>query len=180
MNVLISKIKNGDKKAVLEFYKSFSPQIQNYFSSQLQNKRDARELLKDVFLDAIDNLSFFKEKNDIQTWLHKIAQNKLTNYYRKNKIKSILLSQIPFLQIVEHEVHQPKFQLEKNKIRDRVEATLRSLPNRYRIILELRYGEQIPVKQIALILKLSFKAAESLLFRARQSFKLAYERTTIS
>ena len=46
----------------------------------------------------------------------------------------------------------------------------------YRKILKLHYEDKIPVKELAIIFNLSFKATESLLFRARQGFKLAYER----
>ena len=88
----------------------------------------------------------------------------------------MLLSQIPYLEIVDSEVHQPEFILEKNKVRDKIEATFKSLPDLYRKILKLHYEDLLSVKEIAAILAMSFKAAESLLFRARQSFKLAYER----
>jgi RNA polymerase sigma-70 factor, ECF subfamily len=176
MNPLIEKVKNGDEKAVLKFYKMFAFKIRRYLINRLRQKEDADELLNEVFLDAIDALPFFEERSCIQTWLYKIARNKIADFYRKKKIKSILLSQIPFLQIVANEISQPEFQFEKNKIRDGIEATLRSLPDKYRKILKLRYEEKIPIKQIALIFNLSFKATESLLFRARQSFKLAYVR----
>jgi RNA polymerase sigma factor (sigma-70 family) len=83
---------------------------------------------------------------------------------------------MPFLQIVAAEINQPEFQFEKNKIRDRIEFAFKSLPEVYRRILKLHYEEKISVKELAVILNLSFKATESMLYRARQSFKLAYER----
>jgi RNA polymerase sigma-70 factor (ECF subfamily) len=80
------------------------------------------------------------------------------------------------LEVVDNEVRQPEFILEKDKVRDRIELAFKSLPELYRKILQLHYEEKFSVKEIAVILKLSFKATESLLFRARQSFRLAYER----
>jgi RNA polymerase sigma-70 factor, ECF subfamily len=180
MTLLIEQIKNGDEKAVLKFYKLFSSKIRDYLINRLKQKEDADELLNEVFLDAIDALPFFEERSHIQTWLYKIARNKIVDFYRKRRIKSIFLSQIPFLQIVVNEINQPEFQFEKNKIRDGIELALHSLSLKYQKILKLRYEEKIPVKILARKLNLSFKATESLLFRARQSFKLAYERATIS
>ena len=104
----------------------------------------------------------------------------MVDFYRKKKIKSILLSQVPFLQIVASEINQPEFQFEKNKIRDNIELALRSLSAKYQKILRLHYEENVSVKTLAALFNLSFKATESLLFRARQSFKLAYERAAIS
>ena len=140
-------------------------------------REDAEEILNDVFLDAVDSISLLKKDSNLQAWIFRIAHNKTVNYYRKKKIKSILLSQIPYLELVDAEVHQPEFILEKNKVRDRIEIAFKSLPELYRKILKLRYEDGLSVKKIAEILELTFKATESLLFRARQSFRLAYERT---
>jgi RNA polymerase sigma-70 factor, ECF subfamily len=176
----IKRILAGDNKAVIEFYKSYSPKILSYLTQKLPHKEDAEDLTNDVFLEAIDSLSILRQRENISAWLYRIAHNKMVDFYRKKRIKSILLSQMPFLQIIANEINQPEFQFEKNKVRDGIEKTLRSLPEKYRKILKLRYEERIPIKQIAIIFDLSFKATESLLFRARQKFILVYERTTIS
>ncbi len=176
----IQRVLQGDSKAVVEFYKSYSPKILSYLSRKLPRLEDAQELTNDVFLEAIDSLSMLRREQSTLSWLYRIARNKMVDFYRKRKIRSILLSQMPFLQIVADEISQPEFQFEKNKIRDKIEEVLRSLSKNYQKILRLHYEEKIPVKRIALILNLSFKATESLLFRARQSFKLAYARSVDS
>jgi len=170
------RILMGQSGGVVEFYKFYSPKILSYLSKKLPTNEDAQELTNDVFLDAIDSLSMLKKKESVMAWLYRIAHNKTVDFYRKRKIKSILLSQAPFLQIVETEINQPEFQFEKNKIRDRIELTFRSLSLKYQKILRLHYEREIPVKELSQLFNLSFKATESLLFRARQSFKLAYER----
>lgn len=172
----VKRILQGDSKAVVEFYKFYSPKILAYFTKKLPQFEDAEDLTNDVFLEAIDSLSLLKKEQSTMSWLYRIAHNKMVDFYRKSKIKSILLSQMPFLQIIASEINQPEFQFEKNKIRDRIESTLHSISQKYRNILILHYEEEIPVKELAKIFNLSFKATESLLFRARQSFKLAYER----
>jgi RNA polymerase sigma-70 factor (ECF subfamily) len=173
---LVERIIAGDQQSVVELYQLYSPRILNYLTKRLPTEEDAQEILNDVFLDAIDTISMLRASKNLQAWLYKIAHHKTVDYYRKRKIKSILLSQIPYLEIVDSEVHQPEFQFEKDKVRDKIESAFKSLPDLYRKILKLRYEDKISVKEIAVILELSFKATESLLFRARQSFKLAYER----
>lgn len=175
MKSLVKRIIAGDQQSVIELYQLYSPRILNYLVKRLPNAEDAQEILNDVFLDAIDTLSLLRKDENLQAWLYKIAHHKTVDFYRKRKIKSILLSQIPYLEIVDSEVHQPEFQFEKDKVRDKIELAFKSLPDLYRKILKLRYEDKISVKEIAVILELSFKATESLLFRARQSFKLAYQ-----
>lgn len=176
MASLIERILKGDSEAIIIFYKTYSPQLLKYLQKKLPNKEDAEEVLNDIFLAAIDELAFFKKESSIKTWLFKIARNKIVDFYRKRKIKSVLLSQAPFLEIIANEINQPEFQFEKNKVRNRIEKAFYNISLQYQKILHLHYEEHIPVKELAIIFNLSFKATESLLFRARRSFRLAYER----
>jgi RNA polymerase sigma-70 factor, ECF subfamily len=173
----LQRIVAGDAYTAVNFYKLYSPKISLYLAKRLPSSEDAQEVTNDVFLEAIDSLSMLRDEKNILAWLYKIAQHKTVDFYRKRKIKSLLLSQMPFLQLVDAEVHQPEFQFEKNRIRDKIELAMHSLSYEYQQILKMRYEEQMPVKKIALILNLSFKATESLLFRARKSFMLAYEES---
>lgn len=111
------------------------------------------------------------------SWLYKIAHNKVVDYYRKKRIKTILLSQIPYLQLVDKEVHEPEFIFEKNKIRDKIEKVFSLLSWLHQRILQLHHERGVRLKEIAKTFHLSLKATESLLFRARRRFILIYERT---
>ena len=165
-----------DEHEVIVFYNKFSPRVLRYLQNHLP-KDIAQEILNDVFIDAIDEMSTLKKQKNLQAWIYRIAHNKMVDYYRKKKIKSFLFSQIPYLELVANEIHQPEFIIEKNKIRDRIESSLLSLSLKNQNILRMHYEEQIPIKQIAILLNLSPKATESLLFRARQNFIKIYERT---
>ena len=175
MSFFVKLVISGDSKAVIKFYHSYSPKILVYLKRKLPTEEDAQEITNDVFLQALDSISLLKDENKVLPWLYKIAHNKTVDFYRKRRIKSILLSQSPFLQIVANEISQPEFQFEKDRVRDKIESALYSLSHNYRKILRLHYEDKISVKRLAIIFNLSFKAAESLLFRARQSFKLAYD-----
>ncbi len=176
MKRVLDKILSGDKQAVFDFYYEFSPKILSYLKKKLPREEDAQEVLQDVFLDALDSLALFEERSSMQTWLYKITRNKIADYYRKRKIKSLLFSQLPFLQFIAHEVTQPEFQYEKNKIREKIEATIHMLSARYRKILKRHYEDGVPIKQIALEMNLSPKATESLLYRARRDFMQKYAK----
>jgi RNA polymerase sigma-70 factor (ECF subfamily) len=176
MASIIGRILSGDTDAVIEFYKLYSPKLLKHLKTKLPTIQDAEEVLNDTFLAAIDELALFRENCNLKTWLYRIASNKTADFYRKRKIKSVFLSQAPFLEILASEFEQPEFQFEKDKIRDKIEKAFLSIPQHYQKILHLHYEDKIPVKELARIFNLSFKATESLLFRARKQFQLAYER----
>lgn len=177
MTRLIEQILHGDAKAVTQFYKMYSPKITRYLSRKLPNHNDAQEITNDVFMEAIESLPLLKQTEKLQSWLYTIAHHKMVDYYRKKKISGLILSQIPYLELVAQEINQPEFQFEKNRIRDGIEHTLHKLSDPYRTILQMHYELDLPVKEVATELNLSFKATESLLFRARKAFQKAYERT---
>ncbi len=176
MTSILDRILQGDSDAVVAFYKINSPKLLSFLRRKLPCKEDAEEVLNDIFFAAIDELHLFQEKSSVTTWLFKIAHNKVADFYRKRKIKSVLLSQAPFLEIIAAEIQQPEFQFEKDKIRDKIEKAFLEISLQYQKILHLHYEDKIPVKELAPIFNLSFKATESLLFRARRRFQIAYER----
>lgn len=176
MRTLIDEVLTGDPQAVSEFYKQNSAKILSYLLKRLPTQEDAEDLTNDVFFEAIDSLHLLKKDANLSAWLFKIAHNKMVDYYRKKKIKSLLLSQIPYLEIIANEISQPEFQFEKDRVRDKIEKTLFGLSDNYQKILRLHYEEDMPVKELAFEFSLSFKATESLLFRARRQFQIAYER----
>lgn len=174
MHDIVEKILQGESSAIETFYDTFAPKMQRYLQYRLPEHADIEAFTNDILLEVIDSLALFEKKSSLTSWVYKIAHNKLVDYYRKKKITSLLLSKIPFLELIAEEVYEPEFQFEKNKLRDRMEVALRSLSRKYRKILRLHYEEQKSIKEIAVILQLSPKATESLLFRARQQFKKVY------
>ena len=158
---------------VIKFYQEYSPRILRYLKKYLPID-EAKEILNDVFLEAVDSMPTLQKQTNLQAWLYKIAHNKVVDFYRKKKIKTLLLSHIPFLEVIAQKIYEPEFQYEKNKMRDAIQSALRSLSQKYRTILQLHYEQEKSIKEIALILDISPKAAESLLFRARQKFKEKY------
>lgn len=175
MKSLINQVLSGNPEAVTQFYQLYAPKIERYLQKKLPHD-DAKEITNDVFLEAIDSLPTLHDKENVQGWLYRIAHHKMVDYYRKQKLKSFALSKLPFLELVASEMHEPEFQMEKNKIRDSLEMALHKISDKYRHVLFLHYEEGLPIKDIATILNLTPKATESLLFRARQSFKEAYGR----
>ena len=165
-----------DEQSIVNLYKDFSPQISRYLKRKLP-LTEVDEILSDVFIEAIDSMPTLKKQSNLKAWIYKIAHNKIVDFYRKRKIKSFLLSQVPYLELFAKEINQPEFILEKNQIRDRIESAMTAIAQKYRNILRMHYEDQMPIKKIALVLNLTPKATESLLYRARMQFIKAYERT---
>jgi DNA-directed RNA polymerase specialized sigma24 family protein len=67
--------------------------------------------------------------------------------------------------------NDPEATLRRREVSWLVHATLDHLPAHYGMALEWKYMQELPVDEIAARLGIGYKAAESLLTRAREAFR---------
>lgn len=172
---LLHALKNGQPGAATVFYKTYSQKLRRLLLSKIGNQDDAEELLQDIFIAALDGIVFYHGNASLKTWLYAIAKNKITDYYRKHSVRKIIEKTVPVLESLYEETYSPELVAERELMKQKIRHTFAQLPKRYQEILKLRYEWGYTVKQIAYQLRLSVKACESLLFRARTAFILVYE-----
>jgi RNA polymerase sigma-70 factor (ECF subfamily) len=136
--------------------------------SKVQVKQDAEEVLQDTYLAFLDTLPLFRGESSLETYLWSIARHELADYWRKKYAKKAIRA-IPFMDQIY--VEQLFSRAETNAHIARIYSIL---PAKETAILKMKYEEGLNVKQIAAELRVSVKAVESRLFRARRAFQLAY------
>ncbi|MDH7476108.1 MAG: RNA polymerase sigma factor [Microgenomates group bacterium] len=168
--IILKKLICRDEKTLINFYRRYNKEIYYFIFKRINQKDKAEELTQDVFFDFIESLRDYRGECSIKNFLFSIAKNKLIDYLRKKKIKKILFSALPNNLIEGIASVILDEEMEKKELANKIKKVFDKLPNDYRIILRLKYIDGEKVKSIAQRLSLSFKAAESLLFRARKSF----------
>lgn len=171
---LIKQILSGSKKAKKEFYQRYKKRLLNYIKIKAPNKQDAEEILQDTFMSAFLSLPNFKGDSSLSTWLCSIARHEIADFYRKKRIKTIVFSRLPFLENLVSKALGPELKYKEKQIKEKISKSFGSLKEEYTQILKLKYIQQKSVKEIAKILGKSFKATESLLYRARMAFQREY------
>ena len=168
---LIGKLLKNDQKAVRIFYRLYQPRLLRFILLKVNDGQDAEEVTHDILIDALDSLPFFKGNASLYSWMCGIARHNIVDYYRRQKIKSIVFSTFPFLKKLTDEALSPEFALEKEDLQSRFYAVLQSLPEGFSIILRLKYIDGLTLAEIAKELNITYKAAESKLFRARIAYQ---------
>jgi RNA polymerase sigma-70 factor (ECF subfamily) len=171
---LMERIINRDERAFYSFYQTNKNSLFNFIYRQIKNRQDAEEVLQDSFLAFIEGLRDFREQSSLKTFLFSIARRKIIDKIRKKKIKRILFSHLPKKIIESLTSVLLDEEIDRRFLIKKIDKVFERLPNDYALILRLKYKEGYPVVEIAKKLKLSFSAAESLLFRARQAFIKLY------
>ncbi len=172
---LVNGILKGEEKALLLFYRRFAPKLFAFIKKQIYLPEDAEEILQDVLLSALDALRDFNFNSSLDTFLHAIAKNKIIDFYRRKKIKKLFFSQLPQLESFLTTILGPEEMFEEKQLSGRIKKALACLTPQHRRILTLKYWDGLSVKQITQKLKISFKSAESRLFRARRAFAKVWE-----
>lgn len=167
---IVEKIIKKDQKAFFIFYQKYKKTVFNFINRHLKNPLDAEELTQDCFLDFIEALRGFHGQCCLKTFLFSIAKRKVIDEIRKRKIKKILFSKLPEYFINNFKTILIDEEIERNELKKKIEKTFKKLPKEYQLVLRLKYMEGEKVKTIAKKLAKKFKATESLIFRARQTF----------
>lgn len=172
---IVSAIIAKDETALFELYKQYRNPLFRYIYNQLKDKSLAEEITQDVFLDFIEALRDFHFQASLKTFIFSIARNKVIDVIRRKKVKKILFSSLPAY-VVEN-ITQVMFDdtLEKKELAEKMKTVLQALPNDYQLVLRLKYMEGKRVKLIAEKLSLTFKATESLIYRARKMFVKVFQ-----
>jgi RNA polymerase sigma factor (sigma-70 family) len=61
--------------------------------SKTKNKELSEDLVQDTFIAALKSFESFENRSQPKTWLISILNNKIIDYYRKEKTKSFLVSE---------------------------------------------------------------------------------------
>lgn len=166
----ITRLFGQDRRAVASFYQQYAPQLRRYILIRVKRGEDAEEILQDTLFSFLEGLRDYQGKCSIRTYLFSICQHKIIDFYRRKKLRHVVFSQMPQLETFVSPLLGPEEVLDKTLIQEKIRSVFGRLLPKYRQILTLKYLDQASVEDIAEKLSLSFKSAESRLFRARRAF----------
>jgi len=171
---MIQGILAGDEGWIRKFHQKYYKRLLSYTLKRIDKAEDAEEIVQDTLLSAIYSLPSFLGRSSFSTWLFAITRHEIADFYRKRRVKELLFSRFPILEHIVDEALAPEFIMERQRIQGKILACFLHLTEGYRHILRLKYIEGLKTAEIALELKISDKAAEMRLRRARLAFVKAW------
>ncbi|KXK10466.1 MAG: RNA polymerase sigma factor YlaC [Microgenomates bacterium OLB23] len=178
---LLDKLIHRDEAVFRYFYNVTREPLFKYLQKNL-DKEDAEEVMHDTYLAFIEGLRSFRGQSTLKTFLYAIGKRKAIDKLRRSRVKKILFSYLPEAFVESIAKVFLKDDIDKRLLKHRIESIFAKLPHDYSLVLRLKYKEDYSVREIAAHINVSFKTAESMLFRARKAFIRAYnthERQTI-
>ncbi len=142
-------------------YNRYYEQIFRYLYQRLDSKEEAFDLTSEVFLKAMLNLSRFEYKGvPFSSWLYKIAFNELNQAFRANKVKRTI-------NIDSTSVHEIIEEMEEGKedYKPLLKSAINRLSDADLNLVEMRFFEKRPFKEIGNILEITENNAKVKLYR---------------
>jgi RNA polymerase sigma-70 factor (ECF subfamily) len=176
---LVKRAQSGDFDAFNRLITEQKDKIYRLALKLTGNREDAEDIVQETFLKAVDNIDKFRLESSFGTWLYTIALNSVRAHMGTRKRMNLK----PFEEYLPsgHSVETTHAQLfdwsdphklfEQKQLDQIIETALAAMPKKYSIPFMLRYMEDLSVKEVAKIMKLSLPAAKSRILRARLALR---------
>lgn len=163
---LIENFKKGDTKAFSEIFKIYSDKIYNNVVKLGLNHDDALDIVQTTFYKLFKNYRQFKGESSLLTYIISISLNEVRKRYRNEK---------KYVDLENEELFSDEEKRDEEKrvkrLKEIVNTGLRKLPFKYREVIVLKDIDELSVKEIEKILKISENTVKTRLHRARKMLK---------
>ena len=169
---LILKAKAGDTEAFGKLVASHQAKMRAFVSRYVTDINDVSDIVQDAFVEAYHNINQFDEERPFGPWIRGVCKFKVLYFFRQRKKQNTIGMQILDEALINYIGENDE---EIDDDRDEKIKTMRlcisKLNSDQQELTQIRYGDGVPVKEIALYFKQSATAISMRLMRIRNSLK---------
>lgn len=171
---LVRRAQSGDTRAFEVLVIENQDFVYNLALRTIGNPSDAEDIAQDAFIRAWLALPNFRQQARFRTWLYRIVVNLCYNLSPRLRRELIIL--------VDEEdtdlsgvIESPGYlaQLELDEQREWLYRQIDALPDHYRMLISLRYQNELSYDEIARITDLPLGTVKTGLFRAKERLRQA-------
>ncbi len=153
-----------DREEYLKIADQYIDMVYRIAFNGCKNTYDADDVVQNTFMKLLKYKKGFESAEHIRNWLIKVAVNESRSIWSSSWKKRNVALDDSF----EGAYNEPVFAQEGQEV---LYETLMELPPKYRQPLYLYYYEELSIKEISSVLKISETAVSTRLQRARQKIK---------
>ncbi len=167
-------LQEQDARYFSQLYRRYASKVFAKCISMLADHGMARDATQDVFIKILLNLSKFTEQSSFSTWVYSITYNYCIDLIRKKKKNILLFTEDVGRISTETEVEIPDsviLEMETN----RLEKVMGKLPIGDKAILDMKYTDDLSIKEIGQVLNKTESAIKMQIMRAKIKAQGIYE-----
>lgn len=176
---LVQRMRAGDEAAFEEFFDSYFQAVYRFALARLGQETElAKEIAQATICKAIEKLASYRGEAALFSWLCSICRFEISGHFKRERRappQADLLEESgalrEILESLPASLDDPESGLLRREVARLVHEAVDHLPPHYSQVLEWKYSDGLPVKEMAERLGMTPKAVESLLTRARLAFR---------
>ena len=166
---LVSLAIRGDKEAFQHIYKQYFRLVCAMIYQKVSTKEDVEDLAQETFLRAWRNLPNLRKPKRFLPWLLSIARHLVTDWYRSTaRNPESSFQNLDFLSKNE----DPSKRLSSLEEHEQIIRSLRKLPEKYRLVLIMRFLEGLSPVNISARLNEPSGTIRNRIFRALEKMEI--------
>lgn len=147
------------EQAFTQLVRTYQERLYWHIRRMVMDHDDANDVLQNVFIKVWKNLAEFREESGLYTWLYRIATNEtLTFMEQKKRRATASLSD-------EEGGFANKLEAQKGfdykKLEWRLQQAIGELPEKQRLVFNLRYFDEMPYEKMSEVLGTSVGALKA-------------------
>lgn len=168
-----------DPEAFGKLYDENYQKIFGYILKRVANLDIAKDITSETFLKALKNLWKFRWKNiSLSSWLYRIANNEIVNFFRKRRFISLEKISEPSTTLnPSTEILEAEEELKKHRDFLKLQKEISKLEIKYQEVITLKFFERKKIREIAEILGKREGTIKSLLHRGLEKLRNEFLET---
>ncbi len=158
---LVVQFKSASTKdaAYTSLVKKYQEKLYWHIRRMVVEHEDANDVLQNTFIKVWNGLGSFREDSQLYTWLYRIATNECLTFIDLNKRKSA----INFDDIAEDFSNKVKADanFDANRLEWKLQVAIQQLPEKQRVVFNLRYYDEMPYEEMSAVLDTSVGALKA-------------------
>lgn len=167
-------LQEQDARHFSQLYRRYAGKVFAKCISMLADHGMARDATQDVFIKILLNLSKFTEQSSFSTWVYSITYNYCIDLIRKKKKNILIFTEDMGRVSTASEVEIPDsviLEMETN----RLEKVMHKLPVGDKAILDMKYTDDMSIREIGEVLNKTESAIKMQIMRAKIRAQGIYE-----
>jgi RNA polymerase sigma factor (sigma-70 family) len=141
------------EKGFTGIIKKYQEKLYWHIRRMVVDHEDANDVLQNMFIKVWNALGNFREDSQLYTWLYRIATNESLTYIEQQKKRaSVSLSDAE--NGLSNKLKADK-NYDSNKIEWKLQLAMQQLPEKQRVVFNLRYYDEMPYQQMSVVLETS-------------------------
>src|SRR5690606_18965196 len=168
-DILIARIKEGNKKAFNEIYRRYWAILYRHAMRMTKSDDESQDVVQDVFESLWRNRAFFEINTSLSSYLYSAVRYKIFDLLDKNKVRTDYMDRLS--DFIEEGIYTIDHVLIEKELSEQIEKEVSFLPPKMREVFELSRNEHLTHKEIAVRLSLSDQTVKKQIHKALKILK---------